>query len=149
MYEDCLTKVNPENIAVSVISSYEFTGDSSYSPALDNPRVFVRRSNKQELVLPMTISTITQKWTSENNRKYKYNVFLWLKWLSIKTSTALITEVLSQNFVEWESDNNYRYRRNSYDARVWYIDDTYYFLIWGFAGFLNKDGNVVTLGSLK
>jgi hypothetical protein len=25
LYEDCLTKVNPENIAVSVIASYEFT----------------------------------------------------------------------------------------------------------------------------
>lgn len=148
MYEDCLKKVNPENIAVSVIASYEFTGDSSYSPALDNPRVFVRRSNLQELVLPMTISTITQKWTRDNSRKYKYDVFLWLKWLSIKTSTALITEVLSQNFVEWESNDNYRYRRDSYDARVWYIDDTYYYLIWGFAWFLNKDGDVVTIGSL-
>ena len=69
--------------------------------------------------------------------------------MSIKTSTALIKEVLSQNFVDDTIDDNYRYRRNSYDARVWYIDDTYYFLIWGFAGFLNKDGNVVTLGSLK
>ena len=69
--------------------------------------------------------------------------------MSIKTSTALITEVLSQNFVEWESDDNYRYRRDSYDARVWYIDDTYYYLIWGFAWFLNKDGDVVTIGSLE
>jgi hypothetical protein len=25
LYEDCLTKVNPENIAVSVIASYEFS----------------------------------------------------------------------------------------------------------------------------
>ena len=149
LYEDCLTKVNPENIAVSVIASYEFTWDSNYSPALDNPRVFVRRSNKQELVLPMTISTTTQQWTRDNNRRYKYNVFLWLKWLSIKTSTALITEVLSQNFVEWESDDNYRCRRDSYDARVWYIDDTYYYLIWGFAWFLNKDWDVVTIGSLE
>ena len=41
LYEDCLTKVNPENIAVSVIASYEFTGDESYTPALENPRVFV------------------------------------------------------------------------------------------------------------
>ena len=149
LYEDCLTKVNPENIAVSVIASYEFTGDSSYSPALDNPRVFVRRSNKQELVLPMSISTVTQEWTRDNNRNYKYDYFLWLKWLSIKTSTELIKEVLSQNFVDDTTDDNYRYRRNSYDARVWYIDDTYYFLIWGFAGFLNKDWDVVTLGSLK
>ena len=153
LYEDCLTKVNPENIAVSVIASYEFTGDSSYSPALDNPRVFVRRSNKQELVLPMFISTTTQKWTKDNNWKYKYEVFLWLKGLSLKTSTAMIKEILSQDFIEGEDDNNskyrYRYNRNFQAARVWYIDDTYYFLLWWFVGFLNKDWDVVTLGSLK
>ena len=149
LYEDCLTKVNPENIAVSVIASYEFAWDTSYTPALENPRVFVRRSNKQELVLPMVIATILEKWTRENNWKYKYDAFLGLKWLSIKTSTALIKEVLSQNFLT-DSDeiDDYDYRRDFEDARVGYIDDTYYFLVWGFAWFLNKDGKVVTLGSL-
>jgi hypothetical protein len=61
LYEDCLTKVNPENIAVSVIASYQFEGNSSESPALYNPRVFVWRSNKQELILPMTIRTLIEK----------------------------------------------------------------------------------------
>jgi hypothetical protein len=61
LYEDCLTKVNPENIAVSVIASYEFSGDVSYTPALENPRVFVWRSKKQELVLPMVIATILEE----------------------------------------------------------------------------------------
>jgi hypothetical protein len=61
LYEDCLTKVNPENIAVSVIASYEFTGDESYTPALENPRVFVWRSNKQELILPMVIATVLER----------------------------------------------------------------------------------------
>lgn len=148
LYEDCLTKVNPENIAVSVIASYEFTADESYTPALENPRVFVRRSNKQELVLPMVIATILEKWTRENNWKYKYDAFLWLKGLSIKTSTALIKEVLSQNFITDSNDID-NYRRDFDDARVWYIDDTYYFLVWWFVGFLNKDGKVVTLGSMK
>ena len=148
LYEDCLTKVNPENIAVSVIASYEFDGDISYTPALENPRVFVRRSNKQELVLPMVIATILEEWTRENHRKDKYNAFLGLKGLSMKTSTALIKEVLSQNFVT-NSDDVENYRRDFEDARVGYIDDTYYFLVWWFAGFLNKDGKVVTLGSLK
>ena len=148
LYEDCLKKVNPENIAVSVIASYEFTGDESYTPALENPRVFVWRSNKQELVLPMVIARILEKWTRENNWNYKYDAFVGLKWLSIKTSTALIKEVLSQNFVT-DSDDIDNYRRDFEDARVWYIDDTYYFLVWWFAGFLNKDGKVVTLGSMK
>ena len=147
LYEDCLTKVNPENIAVSVIASYEFTWDASYTPALENPRVFVWRSNKQELVLPMVIATILKEWTRENHRKDKYDAFLWLKWLSLKTSTALIKEVLSQNFIT-NSDEIENYRRDFEDARVWYIDDTYYFLVWWFVGFLNKDGNVSTLGSL-
>jgi hypothetical protein len=61
LYEDCLTKVNPENIAVSAIASYEFTGESSSSPALYNPRVFVRRSNKQELILPIEIRNLIEK----------------------------------------------------------------------------------------
>ena len=147
LYEDCLTKVNPENIAVSVIASYEFTWDTSYTPALENPRVFVWRSNKQELVLPMVIAKILEEWTRENNRKEKYDAFLGLKGLSMKTSTALIKEVLSQNFIT-NSEEIEDYRRNFEDARVGYIDDTYYFLVWWFAGFLNKDGKVATLGSL-
>ena len=147
LYEDCLTKVNPENIAVSVIASYEFDGDISYTPALENPRVFVWRSNKQELVLPMVIATILEEWTRENHRKDKYDAFLGLKWLSIKTSTALIKEVLSQNFIT-NSDEIENYRRDFEDARVGYIDDTYYFLVWWFAGFLNKDGKVATLWSM-
>ena len=147
LYEDCLTKVNPKNIAVSVIASYEFTWDASYTPALENPRVFVWRSNKQELVLPMVIATILEEWTRENHWQDKYDAFLGLKWLSLKTSTALIKEVLSQNFIT-NSDEIYDYRRDFDDARVGYIDDIYYFLVWWFAGFLNKDGKVATLGSL-
>ena len=148
IYEDCLKKVNPDNIAVSAIASYEFSGDISYTPALENPRVFVRRSNKQELVLPMVIAKILQEWTNENNWEDKYDAFLWLKWLSIKTSTALIKEILSQNFVKNNNEiDNYKLW-DFEDARVGYIDDTYYFLVWWFAGFLNKDGKVVTLGSL-
>ena len=96
----------------------------------------------------MVIATILEEWTRENHRKDKYDAFLGLKWLSIKTSTALIKEVLSQNFVT-NSDDVENYRRDFEDARVGYIDDTYYFLVWWFAGFLNKDGKVVTLGSLK
>ena len=144
LYEDCLTKVNPENIAVSVIASYEFTWDTSYTPALDNPRVFVWRSNKQELVLPMNIRNTIEKWTYENNWKYRYDTFMGLKWLSIKTSTALIKEVLSQNFVDGSNDKNYRDFNN---ARVWYIDDVYYFLNKWFAWFLDKDGNIAAIGS--
>ena len=147
LYEDCLTKVNPENIAVSVIASYEFTGYSSNSPALYNPRVFVWRSNNQELILPIAIRTLLQQWTNENNQNSKYDEFVWLKWLSIKTSTALIQEFLSQNFVENSEWNSYYYR-DFEDARVGYIDDIYYFLDKWFAGFLNKEGKVSTLGSL-
>ena len=147
LYEDCLTKINPENIAVSVIASYEFSGDISYTPALENPRVFVWRSNKQELVLPMIIATILEEWTRENNWEEKYDGFLGLKGLSLRTSTALIKEVLSQNFITDPNDVD-NYRRDFENARVGYIDDTYYFLVWGFAGFLNKDGKVATLGSL-
>ena len=147
LYEDCLTKVNPENIAVSVIASYEFNWDASYTPALENPRVFVWRSNKQELVLPMVIATILEEWTRENHRKDKYDAFVGLKWLSIKTSTALIKEVLSHSFIKNPEDVE-DYRRDFEDARVGYLDDTYYFLVWGFAGFLDKNGNVATLWSM-
>ena len=148
LYEDCLIKVNPENIAVSVISSYEFTWDSSYSPALDNPRVFVRRSNKQELILPIKIRTTVEKWTKENNWKYKYDEFVWLKWLSIKSSTALIKEFLSQNFAEYGKHDSYYYRDFN-SARVGYINDVYYFLNKGFVSFFTTDWKLVTLGSLQ
>lgn len=46
----------------------------------------------------------------------------------MKTSTALIKEVLSQNFIT-HPDEIYDYRRDFNDARVGYIDDTYYFLV--------------------
>ena len=147
LYEDCLTKVNPENIAVSVIASYEFTWDSSSSPALYNPRVFVRRSNNQELILPMTIRTVLGRWTNGNNWNYKYDEFIGLKWLSIKTSTALIKEFLSQNFAKNDRQNSYYYRDFD-DARVGYINDVYYFLNKWFAAFLTKDGKVVNLGNM-
>lgn len=144
LYEDCLTKVNPENIAVSVISSYEFTWDSSSSPALYNPRVFVRRSAKQELILPIEIRNLIENGTYENNWNYKYDTFVWLKWLSIKTSTALIKEFLSQNF----GNKNNNYYRDFDNARVWYIDDVYYFINKWFAAFLTKDGKLSTLWSM-
>ena len=147
LYEDCLTKVNPENIAVSVVASYEFTWDSTNSPALYNPRVFVRRSNNQELILPMSIRTLIEKWTNDNNWKSKYDEFVGLKWLSIKTSTALIKEFLSQNFAENDKENSYYYRDFD-DARVGYINDIYYFLNKWFAAFLTKDGKVVNLGNM-
>jgi hypothetical protein len=51
-----------------------------------------------------------------------------LKGLSLKTSTALIKEVLSQNFIT-DSNEIEDYRRDFGDARVGYIDDTYYFLV--------------------
>ena len=146
LYEDCLTKVNPENIAVSAIASYEFTGDSSNSPALYNPRVFVRRSNKQELILPIEIRNLIENGSRENNWNYKYGTFVGLKWLSIKTSTALIKEFLSQNFAD-EDDNSYY--RDFDDARVGYIDDIYYFLNKWFAAFLTKDGKLVNLWSME
>ena len=147
LYEDCLTKVNPENIAVSVIASYEFTWDSSNSPALYNPRVFVWRSNNQELILPMTIRSMIEKWTNENDWNYKYDEFVGLKWLSIKTSTALIKEFLSQNFAENDNGKSYYYRDFD-DARVGYINDIYYFLNKWFVAFLTKDGKLVNLGNM-
>jgi len=147
LYEYCLTKVNPENIAVSLIASHEFTGDSSQSPALYNPRVFVWRSNKQELILPMSIRTLIEKWTNENNWNYKYDEFVGLKWLSIKSSTALIKEFLSQNFAENGKENSYYYRDFN-DARVWYINDIYYFLNKWFTAFLTKDGKIVSIGNM-
>ena len=147
LYEDCLTKVNPENIAVSVIASYEFTWDSSNSPALYNPRVFVWRSNNQELILPMAIRSMIEKWTNENDWNYKYDEFVGLKWLSIKTSTALIKEFLSQNFAENDNGKSYYYRDFD-DARVGYINDIYYFLNKWFVAFLTKDGKLVNLGNM-
>ena len=146
IYEDCLTKVNPNNIAVSLIASHEFTWDSSDSPALNNPRVFVWRSAKQELILPIETRTTIERWTYENNWNYKYENFVWLKWLSIKSSTALIKEFLSQNFTD--SNNNSYYYRDFDNARVWYIDDIYYFLNKGFVAFLTKDWTLSTIGSM-
>ena len=147
LYEDCLTKVNPENIAVSVIASYEFTWDSNSSPALNNPRVFVRRFNKQELILPIAIRTMIEKWTYDNNWNYKYDEFVGLKGLSIKSSTALIKEFLSQNFADNTKWTSYYYRDFD-DARAGYINDIYYFLNKWFAAFLTKDGKIVNLGSM-
>ena len=147
IYEDCLSKVNPENIAVSVIASHEFTGDSSSTPALYNPRVFVWRSNKQELILPIAIRNLLEQWTRDNNWNYKYDEFVWLKWLSIKASTALIKEVLSQNFAENAEWNSYYYRDFD-DARVGYINDVYYFLNKWFAAFLTKEWTLTTLWAM-
>ena len=147
IYEDCLSKVNPENIAVSVIASHEFTGDSSSTPALYNPRVFVWRSNKQELILPIEIRNIIEEWNKSNNWNYKYDEFVGLKGLSIKSSTAMIEEILSQNFAKNDKSDSYYYRDFD-DARVGYIDDIYYFLNKWFAAFLTKDGKIATIWAM-
>ena len=142
IYEDCISKVNPENIAVSLIASHEFSWDSSNSPALYNPRVFVWRSAKQELILPVNIRTLISKW--DKYKDDKYDEFIGLKWLSIKNSTALIKEFLSQNF----ATNNGNYYWDFDNARVGYIDDVYYFLNKGFAAFLTKEWKVATLWAM-
>jgi hypothetical protein len=95
----------------------------------------------------MTIRTLIEKWTNENNWNYKYDEFVGLKWLSIKTSTALIKEFLSQNFAENSKWNSYYYRDFN-DARVGYVNDIYYFLNKWFAAFLTKDGKIVSLGNM-
>jgi hypothetical protein len=99
------------------------------------------------LILPISIRNLIQKWTRDNNWEYKYDEFVWLKWLSIKTSTALIKEFLSRNFVENAKWDSYYYRDFD-DARVGYINDIYYFLNKWFAAFLTKDGKVVNLGNM-
>ena len=138
-YEDCLKKVNPENIAVSLIASHEFDWDSSYSPALHNPRLFVRRSAKQELILPVQITNIIEKWSTQNKRRSKYESFVGIKWLSIKSSTALIKEFLSQTFTDSE------HYLNAESARVGYVNDIYYFLNEWLVGFLTKEGKIATI----
>ena len=59
-YISCLESVNPENIAVEVIRSYEFTEGQAASPALYNPRMFVWNSAKNLLLLPV-VSYTTDK----------------------------------------------------------------------------------------
>jgi hypothetical protein len=95
----------------------------------------------------MAIRTLIEKWTNENNWNYKYDEFVGLKWLSIKTSTALIKEFLSQNFADNSKWKSYYYRDFD-DARVGYINDVYYFLNKWFAAFLTKDGKIVNLWSM-
>ena len=145
IYESCVADVNPNNIAVSLVASHEFDWDSGDSPALYNPRVFVRRSAKQELLLPIETKTMLEEWTRENNWKYKYDTFIWLKWLSIKSSTALIKEILSENFVDFGRDDYYYWNFDA--ARVGYIEDIYYFLDNWFAAFI-RNGKVATIGTL-
>lgn len=146
LYEECLTEVNPDNIAVSVIASHEFTWDYSDSPALYNPRTFVWKSNNQELILPITIRTTLEQWTRENNWNYKYNTFVWIKWLSIKTSTALIKEFLSQNFADTtKSDYYYRDFNN---ARVGYVNNIYYFINKWFIAFI-KWNKIATIWNIQ
>lgn len=145
IYESCVADVNPNNIAVSLVASHEFDWDSGDSPALYNPRVFVRRSAKQELLLPIETRTMLEEWTRENNWKYKYDTFIWLKWLSIKSSTALIKEILSENFVDFGGDDYYYWNFDA--ARVGYIEDIYYFLDNWFAAFI-RNGKVATIGTI-
>ena len=95
----------------------------------------------------MAIRSMIEKWNNENNWNYKYDEFVGLKWLSIKTSTALIKEFLSKNFAENNKWNSYYYRDFD-DARVGYINDIYYFLNKWFTAFLTKNGKLVNLGSM-
>jgi hypothetical protein len=124
-YQSCLEGVNPDNIAVELVNSYEFTGGTASSPALNNPRMFVRDANRKQLLLPVFISTYDQKtYKSTTN-------FVGLKGLNIQPTTA-IKESISQHFTSLSGAQS----RNFDTARVGYLGDINYFLLQDFAAFV-------------
>lgn len=114
-YESCVASVDTNNIAVSAVSSYEFTGGYSYSPSLDNPRMFVWNSSKNQLLLPIVIQ----------KEQYSYDdlpLFLGLKELNINAEKGSITETQSQNYSSLlKNQKGYGYGYLFANARVGYL----------------------------
>ena len=128
-YTSCVASVNPDNIAVELLHSYEFAGQAS-SPALYNPRMFVWNSAKNLILLPLV------SYTVDKNYNYK-TTFAGLKGLNIQP-TAEIKEVISQNFSSLSSTEYWDFNT----ARVGYLGEVNYFLLNDFAAFIRGERKV-------
>jgi len=145
IYQDCVISVNPENIAVSLLASHEFGGDTSYSPSLYNPRMFVWNNVKKDLLMPLFAyinKEVIQTWWNGQTWKSFESVPLFegVKGLNVSLD-KWFTEVISQNFTNLITSNNYYGYQND-QARVGYIGDTSYFLKGGFISFFNGNKRV-------
>lgn len=126
-YASCVEEVNTGNIAVSLVSSHEFTGQRSSSPALTNPRTFVRNSAKKLLLLPLL----------SYGSGYSTPSFAGLKGITIPPEGSMKEEI-SQNYIQLATQNNTFHNANQ--ARVGYIGEVNYYLLPTFAGF--NSGNM-------
>ena len=151
VYEQCVASVNPENILVELVSSHAFEGDMSISPAVYNPRMFVWSTSKKQLQLPVfTFSEKEIQETGYNGEIWTYTDyvpnFAGVKGLSISPLQGL-TETISQHFQEVVENLNGYYDSVLDSARVGYLGNVNYFLMWGFISFFS-DTEKVTIGAL-
>ncbi len=150
LYEDCVSKVNSGNIAVSLLKTHEFEGEVVSSPSLINPRMFVWDTKKKELMMP--VFAFDQKEMTQGSEKAQMwktveylAKFVGAKKLSI-SPTKGFSEVVSQNFPELFTKTQF-YGGYQQNARVGYVGNVGYFLMGGFVSFF--DGvKKVTLGAL-
>lgn len=146
LYEQCVHSVNSDNIAVSLLSSHEFSGDMSYSPSLYNPRMFVWDTVKKNILIPLFSCTqqeiIQTGWNGSTWNSIDYvPLFAGVKGLQVSSDTGF-KEVISQNFASLSTSTSYYYDYWSYDSRVWYVGDVSYFLKWGFVSFFKGNTRV-------
>jgi hypothetical protein len=161
-YSSCVASVNPENIAVEVIHSYEFDGGTAYSPALSNPRMFVWNREKNLLLLPVIIEPteesspqitaeledrfgddlgqLTENDILRNEAKELIGNHFFMGIKGVKVQPVGIEEISSHNFAfSIPTNNTFNRYRGFNNARVGYLGDTHYFLLNDFAAFVQGE----------
>jgi inhibitor of cysteine peptidase len=135
-------------VDVKQIASQTLWGKGSYSPALDNPRTFVRNPQTQQLILPLMLSYEKQtkqctlqydEYGKEMSRQCYPTVdfvsnFAGIKWFKLDIQNG-ISENLSVDYLS-KLKNHFstqygwfqQYNFNEIGPRVWYVSDRYYLI---------------------
>lgn len=143
----CLKDLDPSRIKVEQIDSLTLGQEGSYSPVLDNPRLFVM-DDDQTLILPLLLTEKTPgkkqctinydaQGAIINQDCYDYDQtttsFVWLKSFRIDTTaTTVIRNILSLNYLdEFKAHYPYElygYVLNDLGSRVGYAGDVVYMI---------------------
>ncbi len=146
-YASCIKTLDPTRMRVEQLDSITLGQEGSYSPVLDNPRLFVM-DDDNTLILPVLLTDTTpgkKQCTTNYDAQgaiisqdcYDYDQtktsFVWLKSFHITTNTtAAINETRSLNYIDAFSTHYpyelYGHVLNDLGSRVGYAGDVVYMI---------------------
>lgn len=119
-------------IDVEQLYSKSLTWTSTWTEALENPRLFVWDQRRKILLLPVLIWDYNYYWNSNTGN------FIWLKWYTLDLNNGIIESIskdysnyYKKQLTNWNYMDQWWFRNLS--SRVWYLWDVIYNLNIDFA----------------